>query len=121
MKIDDLIDPITLEVPADGLWHDVVTDLTNFNAYQIIAKASSAQLSIGKHALLHAYALNSFGKGKVNITQAYYGAYWNKLSLKWIGNKSNYKLQIRSKTNYGDESKIICHISNLLIDKVDLT
>lgn len=104
------------EIPADGAWHDVLTNLTGCQGFEIIAHAGRKQK--GKYALLHATALSTFGKSKPKISKtcAYFGFWWNKIDCRFTGDTFNYKLQIRTGSNYGADSKITFRISKLWDD-----
>lgn len=99
-------------VPADGKWHDVITNLNGCQAFEIIAQVGKEKT--GKYALAHAHAISTFGKSrsKIKMTQAHYGWCWNKISLRWKGSTFKYKLQIRTRSNYGNE-QIKFSITNL--------
>ncbi len=99
------------EVPADGKWHDVITNLDEYNVFEVIASTGKK----GAHAILHALALSTYGKSKPSIkkTRARYGSFRNNLDLRWTGNYFNYQLQVRSKKNYGDGVMIRYNISKL--------
>jgi hypothetical protein len=90
-------------VPANGKWQDMpgLNNLNNCNAYEIIAR--TGWKGTGKFAVLHAIAICAYGPsgGKIRKTSTCYGWAWNKLSLRWTGDKYDYRLQIRTRRNYG--------------------
>ncbi|WP_340198806.1 hypothetical protein [Ascidiimonas sp. W6] len=100
-------------VPADGTWHDIITDLDHCNAFEIVAKVGKKKA--GKYALLHAHALSTYGKSRsrISCTQAHYGWWWNKIALRWVGSTFDYKLQMKTRTDYGAGLNIRFHISKL--------
>jgi hypothetical protein len=100
-------------VPANGSWHDIITDLNGSNAFEIMAQVGKKKS--GKYALLHAHALSTFGKSRsrISCTQAHYGWWWNKIALRWAGSTYNYKLQMKTRTNYGNGHHIRFHITKL--------
>jgi hypothetical protein len=100
-------------IPADGNWYDIITNLDGYNAFEIVAQVGIK--GSGKHALLHAHALSTYGRSRNRIrkTQAHYGWWWNKLSLRWTGSTHNYRLQMRSRTNYGASHKIKYYVTKL--------
>lgn len=104
---------ILTTVPADSKWHDIVTDLNGCCAFEIMAQVGKAKK--GKYALLHAIAMSTFGKShsKIKTCQAHYGWWWNKISLRWVGSTYNYSLQIRTRSNYGSDSKIKFYVTKL--------
>ena len=87
------------KVPADGQWHDILEGLNGSHGFEIVAHVGKPKS--GKHALLHANALSTFGKSKnrINTTQAHYGWFWNKMSIKWTGstlwNENKISLKLR--------------------------
>ncbi|WPR77336.1 adhesin [Algoriphagus sp. NG3] len=103
-------------IPADGNWHDVLTGLTGCQGFEIIAHAGRKQK--GKYSLLHATAVSTYGnsKPKINKTCAHYGLWWNKIDCRWTGGTFNYKLQMRTGSNYGGEAQITFRIGKLWDD-----
>jgi hypothetical protein len=100
-------------VPADGNWYAITPKLTNCHAFEVVAKV--AKTGKGLHAMVHAIALSTFGKSKskINVTQAYYGSFINKIDLRWEGQTFNYTLQMRTRRNYGQDVMIKYNITNL--------
>lgn len=100
------------EVPADGQWHDVLSELNEYNAFELVATTGKK----GAHAILHAIAVSTYGKSKPGITKTggRYGSFMNQLSIRWTGTYFNYQLQIRTKKNYGDGVLIKYNISKLI-------
>lgn len=116
----------TGQVPADGNWHDVLSELDGVCAFEITASAAG-RVGEGFYSVSHALALSTYGgrksRQKIRVTTAYYEKYFRKLSFRWAGEMYNYSLQIRTKTNYGidPETKENYHIRfnviNLLPEK----
>lgn len=104
------------KVPADGKWHDIVENLTGCQAFEVMAYAGRKHK--GKYALMHATAISTFGKSKSKITKtcAYYGFWWNSLTCRWSGETFNYRLQVKTRSNYGPDQTIIFKISKLWDD-----
>ncbi|WP_340065861.1 hypothetical protein [Ascidiimonas aurantiaca] len=100
-------------IPADGQWHDIVTNLDGCNAFEIVAQVGKEKK--GKYALLQANALSTFGRSrsKIRTVQAHYGWWWNKLSLRWRGSTFNYSLQLRTRSNYGADEHIKFYVTKL--------
>ena len=90
-------------IPADGCWHDILTELDGCVAFEIVAQVGKQKT--GKYALMHAHALSTFGKShsRIRKTQAHYGWWWNKIALRWKGSTYNYSLQMKTRSNYGNE------------------
>ena len=100
-------------IPADGAWHDVITELNGCCAFEIMAQVGKEKT--GKYALLHAHALSTFGKSrnKIKTTQAHYGWWWNKLAIRWTGTTYNYSLQLKTRSNYGADQEVKFYITKL--------
>lgn len=95
------------EVSADGSWHTIIGGLDDLQAFEVMAVARGP-VGRGKYSIMHAYALSAFGKsgGRIRRTTAYYGWFWNRLKLRWIGDIHNYHLQIKTSSHYGlDENQ----------------
>jgi len=83
----------------------------------------------GKYCVIHAIALNCFAgnRGRIYLNhnyfgQNYYGWNWNwlrRLKLQWIGRPDNYRLQIKTVSNYGSEGRIIIYVKSLLNDEIE--
>jgi hypothetical protein len=116
--------------------------LNGCNAFEITAFVQGDQ-GDGKYALLHAIAVSTYGnsKPKISKTVAHYGKWWNKITLRWESRPSKieeesgekkklpfwekiaqiwepkdpakYNLQIKTKSNYGDDKKIFVKVSVL--------
>lgn len=100
------------EVPADGQWHDVLSELNEYNVFEVVASTGKK----GSHAIIHAIAVATYGKSKpgITMTSGRYGSFRNKLTLRWKGSYFNYQLQVKSKKNYGDGIFIRYNISKLM-------
>lgn len=100
------------EVPADGNWHDILSELNEYNVFEIVASTGKK----GAHAVIHAIVVATYGKSKPGITKTSgrYGSFRNQLNLRWTGSYFNYQLQVRSKRNYGDGVLIKYNISKLI-------
>lgn len=112
-------------VPADGNWHDITGDLSGCQALEVTAGAGCR--NTGQYALLHAHALNTFNpsgllfnlfnlKKRIRCQHAYYVSRGNKLKLRWRGDNHSYRLQLRSKCNYGEGVLVQYCITRLWFD-----
>lgn len=101
------------KVPADGKWHDILEGLEDCHAFEIMAYAE--RKGKGRHALMHATAISTYGKShsKISKTCAYYGFWWNRITCRWVGSTFKYGLQIRTLSNYGKDAKISYRVSKL--------
>jgi len=101
-------------VPADGKWRPILKNLSGVNGYEVVAQASLEHS--GKHALLHATALSTFGqfKNRIRRTQSWWGLFWwNRLAIRWRGSQDNYRLEIKTRSSYGKDVQIKYHITQL--------
>lgn len=100
------------EVPADGEWHEVVSNLNHYNAFELVMVAGKK----GAHAITHAIAVSAYGrsKPKVNKTQGYYGRSRNKIDVRWQGSYFDYGLQIRTRRNLGEGVFINFYVTKLI-------
>ncbi len=99
------------EIPANGEWHDVISDLNEYQAFEIVASVGKK----GAHSILHAIAVSTYGKSKSKISKTcgHYGWSRNKLDVRWFGSYFSYQLQIRTKSNYGEGIMIKYNIAKL--------
>jgi hypothetical protein len=118
-------------VAADGLWHDITPDLVGCHGFEVMAGAGRE--GTGQYALMHAIALNTFNpnrpwwnllnwnvfnrKNRVRYTHAYYQSFRNKLGLRWSGEDDGYRLQLRSRCDYGGGARIRYYVTRLWFDE----
>lgn len=91
------------QVPGDGKWHDVLSNLDDVHAFEVLARIDGAK-GRGKYALTHAIALSTFGGScnRVKQVRAYYGWFWNRIEFRWHGKETRrYSLQVRTRSHYG--------------------
>ncbi len=100
------------QVEADGNWHDVITGLNHYNAFELMAVTGKK----GSHAITHAIAVSAYGNSNpaVSKTQGFYGWMRNKIDVRWVGTYFDYSLQLRTKRNIGDGVLITYNITKLL-------
>lgn len=95
---------ITGQVPADGRWHSIVSDLEGIHAFEVIAQAGG-RLGRGKYAITHATAIATYGKGVVRQMKASYssafGWLFQKIKFRWNGDEEGYRLEVKTAGNYG--------------------
>ena len=103
-------------VPADGRWYPIIEGLDNCQAFEVVARAGKR--GSGKFAILHAIALSAYGRShsRIRKTSAHYGFFWNKLSLRWRGSTHNYRLELRTDNNFGENTRIYYAITRLWDD-----
>jgi hypothetical protein len=93
--------------------------LNNCHVFEVVARTGKT----GKHsrfAMLHAVAVSAFGSSQNKITKtcAYRGFFWNKINLRWHGTTHDYKLEIRTGRNYGDNTEIFYKVGKLWDDEL---
>lgn len=101
-------------IPANGQWHAILDNLDGCNAFEVVAQVGGPKT--GKHALLHATAIGTFGqhKNRIRRTQSSYGWWWwNRLAIRWRGSQHNYRLELKAKSNYGDDIHVKFHVTKL--------
>ncbi|PLX24264.1 MAG: adhesin [Salinivirgaceae bacterium] len=105
------------KVPADGKWHKIATELNGCQMFEVVAGVGKKKT--GKYGLLHAIAMSAFGKSKNKITktQARYGIRGNRMKLRWTGSTYKFNLEIKTRSNYGDDVAINYHIQKLWHDQ----
>ena len=104
---------------ADGKWYDV-TDEDGANpsgcrAYRIVA--GCGRKGKGKYALTEATAIQCYGEHKkVYYRQSWFGMHFNRLKFRWHQEGKAWRLQMRSRCNYGKEAVIRFRITELWQD-----
>jgi len=103
-------------IPANGKWHKIVKGINGCHMLEI--NAGVGKKKTGKYALINAIAICTYGKSKNKIkkTQAHYGIRSNRIEIKWTGSIYDFNLEMRTRTNYGDEIHICYNILNLWED-----
>lgn len=100
------------EVPADGKWHDIITNLNHYNAFEIMMVTGRK----GAHAITHAIAVSSYGQSrpKIKKTQGFFGRSRNKIDARWTGSYFDYGMQIRTRRNLGEGVFINFYVTKLI-------
>lgn len=94
------------EIPADGRWHTILSNLDGCNAFEVMAGVGIE--GTGKYALMHAFAVNAFhDKKKITYHQAYYMSRGNKIKMRWTGSTHSYNLEMKTLRDYKDENTVI--------------
>lgn len=113
---------------ANGEWHDLTGPLTGCQAFEVVAGAGMPRG--GRYAMLHAVALNAFNpttswfdffsrKKRIRSNDAWYGKRCDRLELRWHGSNgldASYRLQVRSKCDYGSGVRIQATLTRLWFD-----
>jgi len=100
------------EVPANGQWTAILTNLKGMQAFEIMAAVNN---NMGRAAMLHATALSVYGKSNTAIskTLAKYGGFWNSIKLRWTGDADNYSLEIKTTIDYGNSTMMKVFVTQL--------
>ena len=109
-------------LPANGEWQTLLSDLEGISAYEI-SGYSQGKESHGKYSVIHAIALNSYNgkRGRIKYSTDFYGwRWWIRIRLRWLGTPNNYDLQIRTRSNYGDNGRIVVSVKNLLNNEFEI-
>ncbi|BDD06432.1 hypothetical protein [Aureibacter tunicatorum] len=108
---------IKSSIPANGKWHPIIENLNGCHAFEIVAGVGKKKT--GKYALLHAFAISTYGKSKhkIDVRQAYYGSRRNKIDLRFKGTTYDFSLEMRTKTDYDGEYFVHFHVSRLWDDE----
>lgn len=107
------------EIPADGAWHDITDengdDLSGCRAYKVIA--GCGRKGKGKYALAEVTAMQCYGQHrKVYYRQSWFGMHFNRLKFRWHQEGKSWRLQMRSRCNYGEETVVRFQITELWQD-----
>lgn len=91
-------------VPADGIWHNIVENLDGIISLEINARAQG-KIGQGYYSVCHAFALSTFGgrrsRSRIKITEAHYETFRNKIQFRWVGDMHSFALQTRTRRHYG--------------------
>lgn len=105
-------------VAADGQWHDILGEADKLQegcwAFEVVAGCGERHK--GRYALMVATALHCFGnKPRIHKVRSHFGYFGHKISLRWLRVKGTFtcKLQIRTRSQYGDGVLIQYQIANL--------
>lgn len=106
-----------MAAPADGEWHDITETLEGCHAFEVMAGVGAK--GTGKYALVHAFALNTFGdKSSVTYHHAHYGSRCNRIRLRWCKEKDShkYRLQLKTGCTYGEGVNVRYYLTDLWFD-----
>lgn len=115
-------------VPADGRWHDVTTEMTGCQAFEVMAGVGG-EPNKGRYSMLHAVAMNAyhprnwilnwmFRRRSIKAQTAMYGSYADRIRLRWVAtsNRHHFKLQMRTNANFGKDKVIRYYLTRLWFD-----
>ena len=124
-----IIDNTHTPPQADGNWHTIAGPFVGCQTLEVVARAKNDRNK--RYSMIHAIAMHTISPAKKNIfsffglknkirsTHSFYDSFKHKLKLRWQpGEKrGEYFLQIRTNCDYGEDSQINFHISNLWSDQ----
>lgn len=104
---------------ANGQWNTIPLredkEKDGCRAYRIMA--GCGKCNHGKYALLEATAMHCYGKRKrIKTTQSWFGTHFNRIKLRWYEENGHLQLQIRTRSNYGENAAIRYYITELWND-----
>jgi hypothetical protein len=113
---------------ANGEWHDVTGPLGGCQAFEVMAGAGRP--GGGRIALLHATALNTYHpavgwlerllpRQRIRAQSMWSGRRCDQLQLRWTGSSgrhASYRLQVRSRCDYGPDVPIRATLTRLWFD-----
>lgn len=102
-------------VPADGRSYDITGPLQGCHALEVVAGVGLPGKKMGRYALLHAIAMNSFNPTgwlnlfgspkRIRCTHSWYLSRADRIKLQWVavedGEPHEYCLKLRTLRNYG--------------------
>lgn len=134
-RVGTLPVPERAAVKADHRWHDITGDLSGCMALEVVASVGLAKT--GRHAVMHAMALNAHQPGmggvlgwlgerfpwidrlfnrrrRIRCQNAWFGDNCDRLQLQWVSSgPESYRLQLRTRCEYPGAPQIQVHITQL--------
>jgi len=104
-------------VPANGKWQTIIDGLNHANAFEITARTGIYRT--GRHTLVHAIAVSTFGNSysRIKKTHARFSLWRSaRIRFRWTGTTHNYALQIKTSKDLGTDVLIKYHITQLWSD-----
>lgn len=107
----------TGRVPGDGKWHTILKEMNGCHALEIVAGIGKKKT--GRYALMHAFAISTYGKSKnkIDTRQSYYGVRSNRIELRWTGTTYNFNLEMRTRGSYEGDYFVSYYITDLWFDQ----
>lgn len=119
-----------LNLLANGKWQVLTDELQGCQGFEVVAGVGGHR-GRGRYALLHAIALNTYNphpgwfglfarKQRIRATCAYYGRRCDRIELQWVGDHGRdcrYRLQIRTRCDYGADVLIKAQLTRLWFDE----
>jgi hypothetical protein len=124
-----------IAIPADGVWNTLIDGLSGCQAFEVVAGVGGGAGS-GRFSVLHAIVTNAYNplpgwlnflrpKRGIRATTAHYGRRCDRLELRWQGDpgkqgqdgrEASYRLEVRTRCNYGRNVMIRCAVTQLWFD-----
>lgn len=116
---------------ADGKWHNITEPLEACQAFEVVAGVGEpGKLPSGRFALMHAIALNTYNplpgwldligvRRRIRAQHMAYARRCDRLDLRWTGSNghlASYRLQVRTRCDYGNNLRIRVFLTQLWAD-----
>lgn len=90
------------KVPANGLWQDIGEMSYGCIGYRI--EAACGLKGKGRYALAEVTAMHCFGKHPhIRYARSWFGSRFNKIQFRWRSEGLNCGLQVRTRSDYGED------------------
>ncbi|NDV82956.1 hypothetical protein [Bacteroides sp. 51] len=100
------------KIPADGFWHPIGEMEYGCRSYHIAAACGLK--NTGKYAIANVTAMHCFGqRRRIRGSNSWFGNRFNRIQFRWHVEGLNCGLQIRTRSNYGNDVWIHYRINTL--------
>ncbi|WP_294592926.1 hypothetical protein [uncultured Bacteroides sp.] len=90
------------KVPANGQWQNIGELEYGCMGYQI--EAACGLKGKGRYALAEATAIHCFGKHpSIRSSHSWFGSRFNRIQFRWYSEGLNCRLQVRTRSDYGED------------------
>lgn len=90
------------KLPANGLWQNIGEQEYGCIGYQI--EAACGLKGKGRYALAEVTAMHCFGKNPcIRSNRSWFGSRFNRLQFRWHSEGLNCRLQVRTRSDYGED------------------
>lgn len=90
------------QVPANGQWQNIGELEYGCMGYQI--EAACGLKGKGRYALAEATAIHCFGKHpSIRSSHSWFGSRFNRIQFRWYSEGLNCRLQVRTRSDYGED------------------
>lgn len=90
------------QIPANGQWQNIGELEYGCVGYQI--EAACGLKGKGRYALVEATAIHCFGKhSSIRSSHSWFGSRFNRIQFRWYSEGLNCRLQVRTRSDYGED------------------